>query len=66
MTRSQLKEKFAMSDELSWIERKLALRVYEQREYMQKLIKLKDYATMRKCDFQREQLKLLKGELNGK
>ena len=65
MTRTQLKKKFEVSTELSSIERKLALRVYEQRVYLQRLIKLKDYATMHKCDFQREQLKLLKGELNG-
>jgi len=66
MTRNQLKAKIEVSVELSGIERKLALRVYEQREYLQKLIKLKDYATMHKCNFQRKQLELLKGELNGK
>jgi len=65
MTRTQLKKKFEVSNELNGIERKLALRVYEQRVYLQRLIKLKDYATMRKCNFQRKQLKLLKGELNG-
>ena len=41
MTRNQLKAKIEVSVELSGIERKLALRVYEQREYLQKLIKLK-------------------------
>ena len=65
MIRSQLKEKFEVSNELNGIERKLALRIYEQRKYLQKLSKLKDYATMRKCNFQRKQLELLKGELNG-
>jgi len=65
MTRTQLKKKFEVSNELNGIERKLALRVYEQRVYLQRLIKLKDYATMRKCNFQRKQLELLKGELNG-
>ena len=65
MIRSQLKEKFEVSNELSGIERKLAVRIYEQRKYLQKLSKLKDYATMRKCNFQRKQLELLKGELKG-
>ena len=65
MIRSQLKVKFEVSNELNGIEKKLALRIYEQRKYLQKLSKLKDYATMRKCNFQRKQLELLKGELNG-
>ena len=65
MIRRQLKEKFEVSNELSSIEKKLAVRIYEQRKYLQKLCKLKDYATMRKCNFQRKQLELLKGELNG-
>lgn len=65
MLRSQLKEKFEVSNELSGIERKLAVRIYEQRKYLQRLSKLKDYATMHKCNFQRKQLELLKGELNG-
>ena len=48
MLRSQLKEKFEVSNELSSIEKKLAVRIYEQRKYLQKLSKLKDYATMRR------------------
>ena len=60
MIRSQLKEKFEVSNELNGIEKKLALRIYEQRKYLQILIKLKDYATLRRCNFQRKQLKLLK------
>ena len=60
MIRRQLKENFEVSNELSSIEKKLAVRIYEQRKYLQRLRKLKDYATMRKCNFQRKQLKLLK------
>ena len=60
MNRSQLKEKFEVQTELSSIEKKLAVRIYEQRKYLQRLRKLKDYATMRKCNFQRKLLKLLK------
>ena len=60
MIRSQLKEKFEVSNELNGIEKKLALRIYEQRKYLQKLSKLKDYATLRRCNFQRKQRKLLK------
>ena len=60
MIRRQLKEKFEVSNELSSIEKKLAVRIDEQRKYLQRLRKLKDYATMRKCNFQRKQLKLLK------
>ena len=60
MIRSQLKVKFEVSNELSSIEKKLAVRIYEQRKYLQKLSKLKDYATLRRCNFQRKQLKLVK------
>ena len=41
MNRSQLKEKFEVQTELSSIEKKLAVRIYEQRKYLQRLRKLK-------------------------
>ena len=40
MTRNQLKAKIEVSNELSRIEKKLALRVYEQRKYLQKIKKI--------------------------
>ena len=67
MGRRQLRKRYEMSSELHTIEKKVVNRIFEAQEHLQKLNKLKDYATMNRCKFREEQLdKLLKERNNGK
>jgi|TARA_X000000950_G_scaffold279562_1_gene372541 ribosomal protein L7Ae-like RNA K-turn-binding protein len=65
MDNRQLAKKYELTHELAAIENKVAYLVVKQREALSKLIKLKNYATIKECNFRDKQLKKLIGERNG-
>ncbi len=65
MNNQQLAKKYELTSELIAIENKVAHLVVKQRAALSKLIKLKNYATIKECNFRDKQLKKLIGERNG-
>lgn len=65
MTNRQLTEKFDLTRQLLGIEKSVAKLLIERRRALSKLVKMKNYATMQKCNFRDKQLKKLIGERNG-
>lgn len=67
VTRGDHRRMETFAQELDGLEKKVATRIFRVRQRLSHLIKLKDYATMNRCNFRSEQIKkLLKGEENGK
>lgn len=65
MSKVSLAKKFEVSGDLRAMEKIIALSVFKKRHKISKLKKLKEYATMHKCDFRDKQIKKLVGEQNG-
>lgn len=65
MTNRALDQKFEMTQRLAQIEMSVAALIIKRRKALSKLVKLKNYATMKKCNFRDKQLKKLIGERNG-
>jgi hypothetical protein len=51
-----LYEKFELPSQMQRIEKSVAILIMQHRKRLEKLHKLKDYTTMKKCDFRDEQL----------
>jgi len=64
-TAHKLRQKSEMANELKAIEKTMAEVIFTRRNRLEKLKKLKEYITMRKCTFRDKQLKKLIGEYNG-
>tara|TARA_Y100000385_G_scaffold215571_1_gene224374 strand:+ start:288 stop:485 length:198 start_codon:yes stop_codon:yes gene_type:complete len=65
MTNRALDQKFEMTQRLAQIEISVAALIIRRRRTLTTLIKLKNYATMKECDFRDKQLKKLIGDKNG-
>ena len=65
MTNRALDQKFEMTQRLAQIEMSVAALIIKRRKALSKLVKLKNYATMKECNFRDKQLKKLIGERNG-
>ena len=65
MTNRALDQKFEMTQRLAQIEISVAALIIKRRRTLTNLIKLKNYATMKECDFRDKQLKKLIGDKNG-
>jgi hypothetical protein len=65
MTNRALDQKFEMTQRLAQIEISVAALIIKRRRTLTTLIKLKNYATMKECDFRDKQLKKLIGDKNG-
>jgi hypothetical protein len=65
MTNRALDQKFEMTQRLAQIEISVAALIIKRRRTLSNLIKLKNYATMKECDFRDKQLKKLIGDKNG-
>ena len=65
MTNRALEQKFEMTQRLAQIEISVAALIIKRRRTLTNLIKLKNYATMKECDFRDKQLKKLIGDKNG-
>jgi hypothetical protein len=62
MTNRALARKYEMTRKLSAIEKTVATVIINKRRVLSELVKLKNYATMQKCDFRDKQIKKLIGE----
>lgn len=58
----EIRDKLFMVEELIAIEKSIAKFILHKKQIMTKLVKLKDYATMKECNFRDEQIKKLVGE----
>jgi hypothetical protein len=65
MNNRALDQKFEMTQRLAQIEISVAALIIKRRRTLTNLIKLKNYATMKECDFRDKQLKKLIGDKNG-
>jgi hypothetical protein len=65
MNNRALDQKFEMTQRLAQIEISVAALIIRRRRTLTTLIKLKNYATMKECDFRDKQLKKLIGDKNG-
>jgi len=65
MNNRALDQKFEMTQRLAQIEISVAALIIKRRRTLTTLIKLKNYATMKECDFRDKQLKKLIGDKNG-
>jgi len=51
-----LYDKFELPSQMQKIEKSVAILIIQHRKRLQKLHKLKDYTTMKKCNFREKQL----------
>jgi hypothetical protein len=65
MTYRTLAKKLEMTRKLCGIEGAVAKLIIERRQKLASLVKMKNYATMRSCNFRDKQIKKLIGERNG-
>lgn len=65
MTNRALDQKFEMTQRLAQIEISVAALIIKRRRTLTNLIKLKNYATMKECDFRDKQIQKLIGDKNG-
>lgn len=65
MTNRALDQKLEMTRKLCAIEGAVAKLILERRQKLASLVKMKNYATMKSCNFRDKQIKKLIGERNG-